>query len=72
MTSHPAYRAITNMGDEAIPLLLRELETRPHFWFAALREITGEDPVKEQDRGHLENMRQAWLEWGREQHLSWW
>ena len=70
MVAHQAYRAIIDLGEQAVPLLLRELQNRPHFWFAALRQITGANPVNEEDRGHLDRMAQAWLQWGREQHLT--
>ena len=45
MAKHPAYREIIQMGPSAVPLLLANLRRDPDFWFAALREITGENPV---------------------------
>ncbi len=42
---HAAYRSIVEMGPEVIPLILAELENEPDYWFAALRELTGENPV---------------------------
>ncbi len=63
---HPAYREIIALGPPAVPLLLRELERRPNHWFAALRSLTGADPVVPADRGHLERMAEAWIRWGQE------
>jgi hypothetical protein len=63
MVQHPAYQEIIRMGWDAVPLLLRELKDRPHHWFWALKEITGEDPVRPEDRGDLQKMREAWLCW---------
>jgi hypothetical protein len=63
---HPSYREIIALGPAAVPLLLRELERRPNHWFAALRSLTGADPVASADRGHLERMAQAWIKWGKE------
>jgi hypothetical protein len=63
---HPTYREIISLGPEAVPLLLRELERRPNHWFAALRSLTGADPVAPADRGHLGRMTRAWIEWGKE------
>ncbi len=63
---HPSYRAIIALGPAAVPLLLRELEKRPNHWFAALRSLTGADPVPPSDRGRLGPMTQAWIKWGRE------
>jgi hypothetical protein len=65
MINDPAYREIIAMGGPVIPLILTELKMRPDFWFAALREITGEDPVPPEARGDVRAMSDAWLKWGR-------
>jgi len=62
---HPAYQRIVGMGSSALPLILCELRDRPRQWFWALKAISGEDPVKPEDRGNVPKMREAWLEWGR-------
>jgi len=48
---HPAYRAIIALGSGVVPLILTELAIAPDPWFAALRELTGADPVPPGDRG---------------------
>jgi hypothetical protein len=63
---HPAYRQIIALGPAVVPLLLRELERRPNHWFAALRSLTGADPVAPADRGRLGPMAEAWIKWGKE------
>ena len=63
---HPAYQRIIALGQAAVPLLLRELEERPNHWFAALRTLTGADPVAPADRGKIRPMTEAWLTWGKE------
>jgi hypothetical protein len=63
---HPAYQQIIGMGQEAIPMLLRELEREPDHWFWALRAITGQDPVPQGNRGKIKEMTLAWLQWGRQ------
>lgn len=63
---HPLYRAIIALGPAAVPLLLRELEQRPNHWFAALRSLTGTDPVASSDRGRIGPMTEAWIKWGKE------
>ena len=65
MAKHPAYRQIIEMGSAAIPLLLTELRRAPDFWFAALREITKENPVPPKSAGKVKEMARAWIEWGR-------
>lgn len=62
-----SYRQIILMGRQAIPLLLRELQREPDYWFMALEEISGTNPVRDNERGRLQLMADAWLRWGREQ-----
>ena len=62
---HPAYQQIIEMGEEAVSLILHDLDDELDNWFWALKEITGEDPVHPSDRGDMEKMRLSWLEWGR-------
>ena len=67
--NNPLYRAIIQLGDDVVPLLLGELQREPEPWFAALREITGEDPVLPAQRGDMRAMTQSWLRWGRRRGL---
>jgi len=68
MIAHPSYLRIIGLAqhsndNEVERTLLRELETEPDHWFAALTAITGEDPTRsEYDFDESVN---AWLEWGR-------
>ncbi|MFO0810436.1 MAG: hypothetical protein U0746_17565 [Gemmataceae bacterium] len=66
---HPAYRAIIAFGPPVVPLLLRDLADHRRHWFAALKAITGADPVPPQDAGDFDRMADAWLRWGAEQGL---
>jgi hypothetical protein len=61
----PHYRGIIALGWPVVPLLLRELERDPDYWFEALHAITGEDPVPSEDRGDLLRMTGHWLAWAR-------
>jgi len=61
----PHYRNIIALGMPVVPLLLRELERDPDYWFEALRAITGEDPVPPEDRGDLIRMTDHWLTWAK-------
>lgn len=65
MVEHPAYQRIIEMGDQAVPLILEELEREIDHWFPALRQLTGASPVPEESKGNLTKMRDAWLGWGR-------
>lgn len=68
--SHPAYRSIVQLGEDVVPVLLRELQQQhPEPWFLALREITGIDPVTPNARGNMRAIINAWLHWGRARGL---
>jgi len=64
---HPAYQQIIGLGPVAVPLILYEMSKRPNHWFWALKSITGENPVPPSARGNIQEMTNAWLNWGREQ-----
>jgi hypothetical protein len=69
----PAYQQIVGMGEAAVPLILAELKEegdQPDMWFWALKSITGEDPVPDEDRGDMVAMSKAWLNWGMENGVS--
>lgn len=66
---HPAYQQIIGIGLQAVPLILKELERAPDHWFWALRAVTGENPVPAEHRGRMEEMRRAWIQWGRERRF---
>lgn len=68
---HPAYQRIIGMGRPVVPLILRDLEQKPDHWFWALRAITGDNPVKSEQRGRMKLMAQAWIQWGKENGYEW-
>ena len=67
MTNHPAYQGIIALGEPAVPWILQRLAEKPDHWFVALNAITGARPVPPESRGRVNEMTQAWLNWGREQ-----
>lgn len=60
------YQQIIGLGPIVIPLVLRELQSRPHHWFWALRVLTDAEPVPAESRGDFDDMVSAWLKWGRD------
>lgn len=66
ISMHPAYQQIIGMGQTAVPYILSELTKKPGHWFWALKSITGEDPVRQEQRGRLKEMTKSWLKWGKE------
>lgn len=66
---HPAYRAVIDLGPDVVPLIFASLTDVPDPWFAALRELTGADPVPPADRGRPAAAAGHWLAWGRARGL---
>lgn len=64
-TKHSAFKQIVAIGQDAIPLILREIYVRSDFLYLALQMITGENPVPQRDRGKVHAAVDAWIEWGR-------
>jgi len=64
MATTPAYQQIIGMGRSALPHIFQELSKQPDHWFWALKAITCEDPVPDEDKGNLQRMTAAWLVWG--------
>ena len=68
---HPSYQQIIGMGKEILPLILKELEAAPLYWFWAVKAITQTDPVSPQHKGEIQEMKDAWLRWARDQGYEW-
>lgn len=66
ITGNDTYLKIISMGERVIPLILEDVKERGGDWYRALRIVSGDDPVPVEARGYVEQMKQAWLEWGRE------
>ena len=65
LINHHAYRAIIEMGKEVVPLVLKELEANPDWWFTALEALTDSPPTLEGIEGDLEQSTRVWVEWGK-------
>ena len=65
---HPAYQEIIATGNRGIPYVLRELKERGGHWFWALRYMTGIDLSQPDQK--VNDLREAWLEWGRKQGFA--
>jgi hypothetical protein len=69
--NHPAYQEIIALGPDVVPLLLRDLEENQTHWFAALREVTGANPIPESAAGNIPKMVEAWLRWAKDNGYRW-
>lgn len=66
-----AYKAIISIGKDALPTLLEELKQSPAFWLVhILRDITGVNLVNNTNRGKLNLIALAWLNWAKAQNLT--
>jgi hypothetical protein len=59
------YQAIIDMGKPVIPCILAEIQVQPNHWFAALKQLTGINPILPEHRGNLIAMTNDWLLWGK-------
>ena len=50
IAAHPASAAITRIGPSMVPYILDDLRYHGGYWFPALRELTGENPVVPAER----------------------
>jgi hypothetical protein len=71
LEQHPAMRKIVGMGKKAVPLIMVSLEGESAWWFGALRELTGINPVPAEDSGRVRQMREHWLKWWAENKETW-
>jgi len=71
IVNHPAYQEIIGLGPAVVPLVLGELEQRLGHWFAALRALTGANPMDPADQGKIRNIAEAWLRWGKANGYQW-
>lgn len=69
--AHPAYLQVIRLGDEAIPLILRELQEHGGRWYQALEAILGYDPIHVSGPITIQELKEKWLEWGRQhEHIG--
>lgn len=61
---YPEYRQLIALGPEILPYVLREIDEEPLHCFLLLRELTGENPVPQEDMGNVKRMINAWKRWG--------
>jgi hypothetical protein len=66
ITSNMNYLRIIRIGEEAIPLILQELQRESAPWFVALRAISEDDSVGRDSPGDFRKMAAAWIQWGKD------
>lgn len=64
ITENESYKSIVRLGKSVVPLLLSDLKKNKRYWFWALYDIAGENPVKPEHIGDVDRMVDDWLDWG--------
>jgi hypothetical protein len=70
ITNNSSYRAIIGMGSDVIPLILNDLKSNDNHWFSALKQLTGENPIKDEHKGIFSLMKNDWFQWANEHNLN--
>ena len=68
--SNSAYVGIISKGPVAIPWIIRELIRENDYWYNALEQITGINPIKSENIGLVENMKEDWLQWAQDNNYE--
>lgn len=66
IVSNLSYLEIIKMGKKVLPYIFQDLKSESAFWFSALQDMTGCDPVKPSHSGIIKLMKEDWLKWGEE------
>jgi len=64
MVLNDAYQQVIGMGYSVVSVILESLQQKPEYWFWALKAITNEDPVPDNDKGNIQAMCDHWIRWG--------
>ena len=73
ITTNENYLKIIELGNSneyakkyILGFIIDDLEKNKGFWFAALRKLTGVNPVPETNTGKITDIANYWLEWAKE------
>lgn len=62
-----SHQEIIKFGPCVLPLIFKSLQNNePHFWCNALQTLTGVQPIPREHYGIVREMRQDWINWGKE------
>lgn len=67
---HDAYLDIIGMGRDVIPFILEDIQNGgPAHWHNALKAITKDNPVPDEDLGKTKKIKEAWINWGKKKGI---
>ena len=61
--SNENYQKIISLGDDIIPLLIKDMYNFKGDWSYALKKITGDNPVKKESKGKIDEIKKDWIDW---------
>ncbi len=64
-----AYQEVISFGRDMLCFIFEDLEQNDNLWFYALSEITKNNPVIQRHIGNIKEMKQDWINWGKENCL---
>lgn len=64
-----SYLDIIGLGKDVIPFILKDMEHGSAHWHTALKALTKENPVPNEDLSKSKKVREAWLTWGKNNNL---
>jgi hypothetical protein len=67
ITKNKNYKYIIDMGEKVVPLIFKDLQNEPFYWFEALNQILTptQDPILKDHYGDLDKMAEDWLNWAK-------
>ena len=65
------YLDIIAMGKDVLPFILKDIQKTngTAHWHSALKAITRENPVPNEDLTKTRKIKEAWIEWGKRKNL---
>lgn len=67
---HDTYFDLVAMGKQIVPYILTDLQNNgPASWHTALKALTKENPIAEEDLSKNKKIREGWITWGKRKNL---
>lgn len=64
------YFDIVALGNAIVPFILKDLQNNgPAHWHTALKALTQENPIKDEDSVTNKQIKEAWIQWGKSKNL---
>lgn len=68
ITNNYYYQQIIALGEDVIPLIIKDLKYEENHWFVALEKILGFTPIKNEHKGIYKLIKSDWLNYLEEKY----